>query len=87
MVIPKPNTNVKGGMNSRPASGFGRWVYSTQSFKALLDASKSTSLAEPPFQKVILNGSKAWQNSGTYGDNSRLKLIMILYGEGLIQGS
>ena len=72
--MPDPNTNVDGSVNSRPSNGFGRWVYSNKSFKELVDISKDTALAEPPFKNIVLGGLKSWQNSGTYGTDMRLKL-------------
>ena len=64
--MPDPNSNIFGGQISRPADGFGRWVYSSSSFEELFNASKDSSIAEPPFKEVIVGNAKSWKNTGDY---------------------
>tara|TARA_Y100000004_G_scaffold182241_1_gene228783 strand:- start:1412 stop:2380 length:969 start_codon:yes stop_codon:yes gene_type:complete len=56
----------------RPADGVGRFEYWTGSFKEAFDSRGDVGT---PFKSGTKGGLNEWQDSGTFGDNMRLKLI------------
>lgn len=58
--------------NPRPSDSIGRWEYWTQDFKKAFSVAGE---AGTPFSHAKKNGSTSWQDTDTFGDDSRLKLI------------
>ena len=88
--MPKPNTNVQGSVNERPADGFGIWQYSDKSFSQLVSISKDSSVSNPPFKGVDMDGDVEWQKAFHYNHPSGIKdnrIKAIDHGAGTRSGS
>tara|TARA_R110002020_G_scaffold239166_1_gene451729 strand:+ start:5219 stop:6184 length:966 start_codon:yes stop_codon:yes gene_type:complete len=68
------NDGLKPYTNPRPSDGIGRWEYWQGTFKEAFDSEGD---AGTPFSYAKKSGSSnaKWQDTGTFGDNARLKLI------------
>jgi hypothetical protein len=75
-TAPDPYTYINKG---NPSTGTGRFEYWQGTFKEAIAASKD-GLTGAPFSNVIIGGTKDYQDTSNFGDDSRLELESVVFG-------